>query len=160
VLVAALGTAAPYRDFLAKRWTYSSEYEFIVESLKSISDDCVIAGPGSDRKLRGLKVDQFMSREAGKDHRWVPAAEIPVGPTAPCAVYYRAASYFTYEPFLSTKKADWAGAERPACREMRERYRLEPIATTTIPAVPYEDEAFTVNPLPVGFYRVRAKTSR
>jgi len=43
----------------------------------------------------------------------------------------------------------------PTCRAIEERFRLEPIAEQSLPAVPYRGEVYARNPLPVGFYRLR-----
>lgn len=159
-LVLAAGSAVPHRAFLGKMWTHALEYDFIVKNLRAIPDDCVIISPGprNDWQIRGLRIPRQMSWEAGKRHEWLSAADGEAEDVLarPCAVFYRATTCFAYEPDR-LKKPDWQGPERPVCRQMAERFRLEALATTTIPAIPYASEAYTLSPLPAGFYRLWPK---
>ncbi|HLY37427.1 MAG TPA: hypothetical protein VKU61_05285 [Candidatus Binatia bacterium] len=74
-------------------------------------------------------------------------------PTNDCVVYYRAANCYALNRLAD---ASSTGAQvNPACQAMDERFELEPIIETWLPAVPYNAEVYTRGPLPVGFYRVR-----
>ena len=74
-------------------------------------------------------------------------------PTADCVVYYRAANCFALDRPPAEGAADFQ--VNPKCRAIEERFRLEPISETLLPAAPYNAEVYTRNPLPVGFYRLR-----
>jgi hypothetical protein len=165
VLAVVLWAAAPHRAYLTKMWTYALEYEFITAHLGEIPDHCVMVwpGPDADWQSRGLRLSRDLSWEVGRRHRWISASDQEISDDAvkSCAVFYRATSCFAFESVNPLgRQKDWAGAERPACRQMRDRFDLEPIAATTIPAAPYMCEAYTTNPLPAGFYRLRLKEPR
>lgn len=159
VLLLALAVAIPHRGFLARMWTHALEYQFIVSRLGGIPDACLMVGPDSGYQARGLRISRDLSREVGRSHRWLRAdsAEVLAGKIAPCTVYYRATACHGFEGVLAPDNPDWSGAERPVCRNIGERYDLEPIATTTIPSRSYMGEAHTVDPVPVGFYQMRPK---
>jgi hypothetical protein len=74
-------------------------------------------------------------------------------PTGDCVVYYRAANCYALNrpPDRYARGSD----VNPTCRAIEERFRLEPIAETSLPAVPYNAEVYTRNAIPVGFYRLR-----
>jgi hypothetical protein len=78
--------------------------------------------------------------------------------TTACVVYYRAAS---------CRSADAVGLpngtpfdENSACHELERRATLTPIVETTLPVRPYRGERYSVDPVPVGFYRITSMTPR
>jgi hypothetical protein len=68
-----------------------------------------------------------------------------------CSVYYRAANCYSSSLDLAPPRYDF----HPSCRDIEQRYRLEPILEAQLPADPYGEEHYVRDPLPVGFYRLR-----
>lgn len=165
VLAAVLLAAAPHRGFLRKMWTFAREYDFIVERLRDVPESCVMVQTDDSRddESRSLRIGSPLSAEAGKGHAWRLAAEVLAsGSIEHCTMFYAGVACYAYEPSRHAQaKADWDGAERPICRRMRERFDLEPVAEALLPTIPYQDEAYTASPVPIGLYRLREKaTSR
>ena len=161
VLVLAAAAVIPHRAYLRQMWTYALEYEFVVAQLRALPDECLIVAPIADWEARGLRFSAHLSVEAGRKHRWarIDDAAVLDGKRAPCTVYYRAATCHAYEALLEPQRPDWTGPERPECRRIGELFDLEPIATTTLPARSYTCEAYTVDPVPAGFYRLRPRAT-
>jgi hypothetical protein len=143
----------PHRGFLSKTWTYALEYEFLHTHLRDVPNECAMVGPQPDGQHRGLYIVSQLSALAGRRHLWMTVPELIASRPQGCVVFYRAASCLAWEK----KKRDWNGSELPECREVRERFDWEPIAETTLPALPYAWEVYAVDPVPVGLYRVRPK---
>lgn len=155
VLAAVLLAAAPHRGFLTKMWTFALEYRFISEHLREIPDGCVMVrtDDSSDFESRSLRIGGPLSEEAGRSHRWLGVEEVLREGPAPCTVFYAGVACYAYEP-ARRAKPDWDGAERPVCRRMREAFTLVAVATAALPTVPYQEEAYTASPVPIGLYRV------
>ena len=153
ILTTALLSCVSHRGFLTKIWTYALEYNFIVVHLGDIPDDCIMVRPGLDDQHRGLCIISQLSNEVGRNHRWVTACELADLPMEQCVVFYRAASCRAWED----GKRDWTGTERPVCQNVQERFELEPLATTRLPSLPYAWERYATDPVPVGFYRLKAR---
>jgi hypothetical protein len=144
----ALLAAVPRLDLLTRMWTPQLEFEFYRAGLRGIAADCTVVA--------------FMG---GQDAGFVPFSDPDVAtptdiatylrdppPPGACVVYYRDAS---------CRSADAAGLpsgasfdQNPACRDLEQRVALVPIVETRLPARPYRGERYSVDPIPVGFYRV------
>jgi hypothetical protein len=159
VLLLVVGAAVPHRAYFRQMWTHALEYRYVVAEVARLPDDVLIVGPDSDGESRGLRFSDQLSVEAGKRHRWLKVDDPQVlgRRLPPGTVYYQSTTCFAYQSGLRLDAPDWTGAERPVCRRMRELYALEPIATAALPSRSYTCEAHTVDPVPVGFYRVHPK---
>ena len=100
-----------------------------------------------------------LTRDAG----WIPFDHlVPNGlvdipdfldhPSDGCFVYYRAANCYSGNLDLAPPNYDI----HPSCRDIERQFRLEPILEAQLPADPYNEEQYVRDPLPVGFYRLRA----
>jgi hypothetical protein len=75
-------------------------------------------------------------------------------PSSGCFVYYQAAN--CRSPDALGLPPGTAFDENPACRELERRATLVPILAVSVPARPYRGERYSVDPIPVGFYRIEA----
>jgi len=76
----------------------------------------------------------------------------PERPPSACLVYYRAANCRSADAMGLPDGA--AFEENPACREIERRATLVPIAEATLAVRPYRGERYSMDPVPVGFYRI------
>jgi hypothetical protein len=151
-LVAA--ASAPWWGFLRKTWTHQLEFMSVRRQLREIDDGCAIVRLARFRSEAGLEISPMLSLEAGRSHRWVDVEDFLKAPSfGACVMYYQAASCHGRDSrgFLEPAVPVHVRAE---CREMRERFRLEPVAESRLPAAPYGAESYTEDPVPVGWYRV------
>ena len=163
-LAAGLGLAcsAPGLGFIRETWTHQREFEFVRRSLPQIPDGCLIVTGLTGQCAGGLEPSPTLSMEAKRRHTWITMDEFLLGGRDDaCTVFYQAASCYSPDAVCSStrRKGDPAPAsyEVPACREMRERYRLEPIATVMLPVKPYVHERYARDPVRAGFYYVTPK---
>ncbi len=160
VLICALAVAAnaPWLGFLHKQWTHQLEHDVVRESFPAIEEGCTIVTRAGLRSDAGLELSPFLSREVGRVHRWTDTTTfLESGAPGPCTVFYRSATCHS-RARTSTPEPNYGDMlERAECREMSERFELEPIALGRVPALPYVHELHTRDPIPVGFYRVREK---
>ncbi|MBI5239950.1 MAG: hypothetical protein HY926_05730 [Elusimicrobia bacterium] len=149
VLAFVLAVSAPCWGFLTKTWTHALEYEFIAAHLGRVPEDCLMVAPAVEGT--GLFITPDLSSQVGLRHRWLAAARLLGLPADRCAVFYRAAAC------RDRRALGWSGGEHPACRGLSERFDLEPLWTASLPALPYAWEDYGTDPVPVGFYRIKAK---
>jgi hypothetical protein len=140
--------AAPRFDLLDRMWTPQREFEFFREGLTHVDADCqVIAMKGSvdagfvpfDYLVPGrlLDVDEFLHSAPSRD----------------CSVFYRGGNCYAVDLAPESDRATFD--MNSSCRAMEERFHLEPIVETQVPALAYRSEVYARSPLPLGFYRVR-----
>lgn len=146
VVVLIALAALPRLDLLWHMWTPQREFVFFREGVARLQPECRL-------------VTLALTRDAG----WVPfsylvpdglvdIAEFLDHPADGCFVYYRAANCYSGSLDLAPPDYD----VHPSCRDLEQRYRLEPILEAELPADPFRDELYVRDPLPVGFYRLRA----
>ena len=127
--------------------TFRLEYHFFRQHLLQVDPDCKLVqtrwegdyGLGPPVQLPGM---------IGSGHQWVRATDY-LDPDAECLVYWQAASC----------RARWLDAEQkaelqPECDRIENGFRLEPIAAGYIPARTGFYETYSLDPVPVGFYRL------
>lgn len=76
----------------------------------------------------------------------------PWSPSPACTVYYRAANCRSADAVGLPSGASFG--ENPACQEIEQRATLVPIVEASLRARPYRGERYSVDPIPVGFYRI------
>ncbi len=145
VLVAAI----PRLDLLRRTWTPQEEFDFYREGLKRIGADCTVVAltegqdagfvPFSDPEVEmPVDIGVFLAR--------------PWSPSPACTVYYRAANCRSADAVGLPSGASFG--ENPACQEIEQRATLVPIVEASLRARPYRGERYSVDPIPVGFYRI------
>jgi hypothetical protein len=141
--------AVPRLDLLRTTWTPQEEFEFYRAGSQRIDSACVV-----------------VALMEGSDAGFVPfsdpgvAAVTDIGTflTGPspspgdCFVYYRAANCRSADAIGLPHGAPFD--ENPACRELERRATLLPIAEASLRARPYRGERYSVDPVPIGFYRI------
>ncbi|MDP3541680.1 MAG: glycosyltransferase family 39 protein [Elusimicrobiota bacterium] len=153
LLIAAL--SAPWRGFLRKTWTHQLEFAFARRHLSGVPDGCAIVRRARYRSDSGLELSPTLSASMGLRHRWIDTEEFLKAPSHEgCAVYYQAASCHARDMTTDSPEARREFQILPECEQMRRRFHLEPLAEARLPAVPYSAEVYTVDPVPVGFYRI------
>lgn len=155
-LVLLIGAASvPWRGFLVKVWTHQSEFAFARRHLRGVADGCAVVRLARFRAEAGLDLSPMLSREVGRDHRWIDTEKFLLSPAPEgCVVYYQSASCHALARTAEIRETPGAFHTRPECLAMRRRFRLEPLAEARLAAAPYGAEAYTEDPVPVGFYRV------
>ncbi len=139
--------AVPRLDLLWRMWTPQREFEFFRNNLTRVDPECRIVTTvrGEDA---GFVPFQYLWPDM------VDVADFLATPAAgACFVYYRAGNCYAVDLVPGRDRSTFQ--INPTCRAVEERFRLEPIAEQSLPAVPYRGEVYARNPLPVGFYRLR-----
>jgi hypothetical protein len=145
VLVAAV----PRLDLLRRMWTPQMEFEFYRAGRRQVGSECAV-----------------VALTAGRDAGFVPFSDpgvaaptdisdllaAPAPPPGECLVYYRGANCQSADTLGQPNGAPFD--ENPACRELERRATLVPIAEASLPARPYRGERYSVDPVPVGYYRI------
>ncbi len=147
VIGIVLLAAAPRIDVLWRMWTPQREFEFFRAASARVGPECNVvtllegmdAGFAPFTYLRSgmIDVDAFL---AG-------------APPGDCFVYYRSGNCYALD--LVAPASRLQSDVNPRCRAIEERFRLEPIAEASLPAVPYRGEVYSRDPVLVGFYRLR-----
>jgi hypothetical protein len=158
VVTVALLCSAPNFDFLRERWTYERKFDFLREHIGEIEDGCIIVRRGPYLADSGMEPLPGLSREVGRRHFWVDTTTFLEGgePSSQsrCVVFYETASCHARDTSTTSQAHLGDFTVLPECREVRERFHLEPLWRTELPARPYVKEEYTVDPVPVGFYRL------
>jgi hypothetical protein len=141
--------AGPRVDFLWRMWTPQREFEFFRDGLRRIDPDCelVTVLNGMDA---GFYPFGYLRQSMIDTETFLSAPHV-----AGCIVYYRAANCYALN--LAPEPGAVEVQVNPTCRAIEERFGLEPIAEAWLPAVPYNAEVYTRDPLPVGFYRLHVR---
>ena len=154
-LLAAALAALPHLDFLDRRWTHQLEFEFLQANLGRVEDGCTVVAIGQRDQHVGLGLFPALSHEVGRGHRWVELSRF-LGSSPPlgrCTIFIESASCHA-----SHRRPGSAGdGLHGECRQVMERYRLEPLARTTVPALPFAGEIYTSDPIPLGIHRVMGR---
>lgn len=125
--------------------TFRLEYDFFREHIKAVPADCEIVWHHWDPDL-GLMPPIYLSSYYDLGHKWVePSGMADV--EEKCVVYWLPAVCAT----------DVHDDQHPAhdCRKIQNSYRLVPLAETHIPARSGHEELYLVDPVKIGFYRLR-----
>jgi len=144
--------ALPHLGFLHKTWSHQLEFEFLKANLGRVEDGCTIVAIGQREAHVGLVLFPALSYEVGRKHQWMEPSEFlsAAEPLAGCVVFIESAScHASHHPPHSPDDGLFI-----ECREVMKRFVLEPIMKTTIPALPFGNEVFTSDPIPLGIHRV------
>jgi hypothetical protein len=140
--------AAPRFDLLQRMWTPQREFEFFRDGLTHVDADCrVIVMKGrSDAGFvpfdylapgRVVDVDEFLQSASSRD----------------CFVFYLGGNCYALDLAPASERATFE--INSSCRAMGQRFHLEPIVETQVPALAYRSEVYARSRLPLGFYHVR-----
>lgn len=131
--------------------TFRREYRFFRSHIEEIPDDCRLLLVRWNVDL-GLGPPTHLTRLLATGHSWLAVSDT-LDPDTACLVYWQPASCRASAPDpIST-----ANGLLPDCQLVESRYRLEPLATTELPAITGFCETYRVDPVPIGFYRLRSR---
>ena len=148
VALAVLCLAAwPRFDVLRRMWTPQREYEFFRSGVSHLDPHCrlVTLERTSDA---GFVPFQYLVSDGLLDISDFLAHP----PSGECFVYYRCGNCYALDLVPEQERRGFV--MHPACRALEERYRLEPIIESPLPALPYRGEVYSRDPVLVGFYRL------
>jgi hypothetical protein len=129
--------------------TFRLEYRFFREHLNEVPCGCLIVRVRWNVDL-GLSPPMHLSSFRQLRHTWIdPSHRLDV--RNQCVVYWRPASCRAVPP----GKEDATFELLPDCRLIESSYRLEPLAEARLPARRGFVDEYAVDPVPVGFYRLR-----
>lgn len=134
--------------------THSAEYSFVRASLPSLPSDCTIISYRYPRD-GGLQPPAHLSANLGLAHRWQWVPPVVGGwEQPPCVIWYRPANCHVATLGDPDPASRATGRVEEACAAFEARYVLEPVVTADLPARTYVFDLYTVDPVPVGFFRV------
>jgi hypothetical protein len=140
VLIPVAG-ALPRVDFLFRMWTPQLEFERFREGVRALGTHCTVV-----TLLDGMDAGFMPFTDPGRADL-VDVERFHADGRDGCVVYYRAANCFA------------PAVGRPdVCRAFEDRFSLTPISETMLPAIPYQGERYTRDPIPVGFFRITPPT--
>ncbi len=147
--------ALPNTSFLTRNWTHALELRFLQQHLGRVADGCTVVAIRQPDAHVGLNLYSGLSVEVGRTHRWLePRAFLDSRARVPsCTVFIESASCHASH----ARPPSAQDGTFPACMAIKARYALEPLARTTVPALPYIGEVFTSDPVPLGIYKVLGK---
>jgi hypothetical protein len=140
--------ALPRLDVLGRMWTPQREFALFRDGLARLDPSCRVITLIDVADAGFVPFEYLAPQGVIRD-----AAEFLRQPQSDdCIVYYRAGNCFTLDLVPSDQ---WSTFHQNAtCRAVEQRYRLDPIIETQVPAIPYRGEIYTRDPLPLGFYRL------
>ena len=141
--------AVPRLDLLTRMWTPQAEFDFYRDGRRRIGAECTVIAltEGSDAGFVPFTDPDVLSPT---DIGAFLAGPAP-SPSA-CLVYYRGANCRSSAAVGLPPDAPFE--QNPACRELERRVTLVPISEASLRARPYRREPYSVDPVPVGFYRI------
>jgi hypothetical protein len=127
--------------------TFRLEYRYFRREVDRLPDLCRLVRTPLEGDL-GLEPPEPLYRILRRGSEWVdPGDALDAG--RECLLWWRPSACGAVDP---------RGRGGPgACRAMEERFLLEPLAVTTLPARPGFVERFSSSELRVGFYRLRPR---
>lgn len=131
--------------------TFRREYRFFRNNIKQIPENCRLLEVRWDVDL-GLGPPTHLTRLLATGHSWLAVSDA-LDPDTACLVYWQPASCRA----SATDPISTADGLLPDCQLVESRYRLEPLATTYLPAITGFCETYRVEPVPIGFYRLRSR---
>lgn len=137
--------AAPRLDLLWHLWTPQREFAFFRAGLAQVDPQCKIV------TLVATPDAGFVPFDYLAPDRLLDITEFLAAGSDGCAVYYRCANCFSAALDLVDQSI------HPACRDIEQRFALEPIVEAKVPAEPYRDEQYVRDPLRIGFYRLQPR---
>ncbi len=129
--------------------TFRREYRFFRNHIEEIPENCRLLLVRWNVDL-GLGPPTHLTRLLATGHGWIAVSDA-LDPSAACLVYWQPASCRASAP----DPVNTAAGLLPDCQLVESRFRLEPLATTELPAITGFCETYRVDPVPVGFYRLR-----
>jgi len=160
VCLLAASTLVATRGFLSREWTHQREFAFFQKHLADVDEGCVIVFNEDNGCVdRGLMLKPSDLHDSGRNHTWLDINTfLAEPPDDECVVFAQQALCHGHDSL--TAEANWT--QHPSCAEVFTRYVARPIAATRIPAQPFADEDYTVDPVPVGYFRLlpRSETHR
>ena len=150
--------ALPNLEILTRTWTHELEFEFLRANLGRVEDGCTVVAIDQPDAHVGLNLNPVMSQEVGRQHRWMEPHEFlaSTGPLPRCIVFIESASCHASHARAPSAKDGIFGP----CGAIMDRYVLQPVAVTTVPALPYIGEVFTRDPVPLGIHRILGRRPR
>lgn len=144
--------ALPNLGFLTRTWSHELEFKFLRANLGRVKSGCTVVGIKQPSVHVGLNLFRALSAEVGRDHYWMEPAELldSTEPLPACAVFIESASCHASHSL----PASASDGMFPDCAAIKERYVLQPLARTTIPALPYIGEVYTADPIPLAIHRI------
>jgi hypothetical protein len=137
--------ALPRLDLLWHMWTPQREFVFFRAGVAQIDPQCRIVS------LTATSDAGFVPFHYLAPDRLLDITEFLAEGSDGCVVYYRNANCYSGSLGLVDHRI------HPACREIEQRFRLDPIVEAKLPADPYRDENYVRDPLPVGFFRLERR---
>lgn len=148
VAVAAL----PRWELLHIVWTPQREFELLRTGLSRVGPGCRVAA-FIEATDAGFVPFEYLAPQQLIDLGAVAATAADTG----CLYYYRGGNCFTRD---LVPEATWPTFDmNPLCRAFEERYELTPVLEAAVPALPFRGESYARDPLPLGFYRLRARAA-
>lgn len=141
--------ALPRFDLLHRMWTPQSEYEFFRSVIHRVEPGCQVVALANTADS-GWAPFHYLVPDGVLD-----ITDFLATPVGGCTMYYRCATCYASDLVPSEEQSDFE--MNPACREIEERFRLEPVAEALVPALPYRGETYVRDPIPIGLYRLRAQ---
>jgi hypothetical protein len=148
IAIVCLG-ALPRFDLLHRMWTPQREYAFFREAMGRVEPSCRVVAL-ADTADSGWAPFGYLVSDTLLD---IP--QFLAAPLNGCVVYYRCATCYASDLVSSEQRSNFE--MHPACREIEDRFRLEPVAEALVPALPYRGETYARNPIPIGLYRLHGK---
>lgn len=142
--------ALPRVDLLRRMWTPQREYEIFRGGLTHVDPNCRVVTLAYTHDSGFTPFEYLVPRGV------LDISAFLADPQGPCFVYYRTGNCYTLDlvPFPDRRDFEM----NPACRAIEEKFALEPIAESEVPALPYRGELYARNTLPLGWYRLRPRT--
>ncbi len=135
--------------------TFRREYKFFRENLHKVPAGCRIVYVGPWDADLGMTIPSHLSGWLGFGHHWIePAADLD--PDSECLAYWRPATCRAVHAETLLPDGRYY---LPSCYLIESTYRLEPIAEKDLPAITGFSDHYAANPVRVGFYRLRRKST-
>jgi len=129
--------------------TFKLEYNFFRKHITMIPAGCKILLTQWNGDI-GLRTQAYLTDLLQLEHIWIEPS-IDLDASKECLVYWQAASCRATPLTIQSGDLDIL----PSCKSIETAYRLEPIATDNLPARPEFTDNYFIDPVPVGFFRLR-----
>jgi hypothetical protein len=148
--IVALIASGPRLDILNGKFAFQEEYRFYRAEAKRIPSQCTVVAP------LGTNDGGFVPSARLGGFRLFDAIDYPQA-RAPgeCTYFYRGGNCYAPESYnLPQGEAE---REIPPCAALETNFHLEAVARASILASPFRAERYTVDPLPLGFFRLEGE---
>jgi len=143
----ALLAAVPRFDLLTRMWTPQQEFEYYRAGRRKLDPACTVVAL-MDGQDAGFVPFSDPDVPAAIDIHTFLAGSVK----SSCVVYYRSANCRSPQVLGLPGTAPFE--ENPWCRDLEQQETLVPLDEKPLPARPYRGETYSLDPVPVGFYRL------